>query len=134
MPNNIVQIDLTKLDEEISSIDRDIEMLVKKKNQKIDLREYIKTISTPLPVPTFKAKTFSAVEQVLGISDFLVNYIKDNKDIETRLLVDAYSLYLGKPAKDVYNNVANALSRLKSQGRIDFKVNETARGEWYFIK
>lgn len=66
-----------------------------------------------------------------GVSDFILNFLKDQNGSESRVIVEAYAKSVKKEPKQVYNNIANALSRLKSNGKLENREKEGGRSDWF---
>ena len=131
MSNNIVEIDLNKLDAAIVEAQKQLEVLIstKKYAQSIAIKAspVLQTAETTASnnkstVRDTKAKSTSVSKAakplkatgVLGVTDFILKFLKSNDKVDSNAVIKAYSVYLNKTEEQVTGNVANALSRLKT--------------------
>lgn len=156
MTPNKIEIDLSKLENEILGFDEVIENAYKvieaakqERSLKVQLRDYI--ISDYLPnystdnepdlalkedeqVHFFEVKT-GKVGQPTGISDFLRSYIINNKSAHTKAISEAYAKEINARLDSNFKKtVSRALTRLKLSGEIDNELKDggkRAGSIWY---
>lgn len=126
MGSNIITLDISKLDNEIYAIEAQIAELNAKKAMKIELREYIKKNAISNQQEPVKHPE-NAFYENMGISDFIVTYLKYYKDSDTKSIISAYCHLKNKKYDEVANNVSNALSRLKTAGELRSEEQEGGR-------
>lgn len=113
MAENIVQIDLAKIDSDILAIESEISALEAKKALKLGVKEFLINNALPKNGHTVTTTLIATTAQYGGISDFIVNFLASNPGVDTRAVITAYAAHTGKQYDDVSNNISNALSRLK---------------------
>ena len=113
MTENIIQVDLSKIDSEILSIESEISALEAKKAKKLDVKDFLINNALPKNGHTVAATVIATAAQYGGISDFIVNFLGNNPGVDTRAVITAYASHTGKSYDDISNNISNALSRLK---------------------
>jgi len=158
MPHKKIEIDLDKLESEISDYDKVIEnankvieVATNERVLKTQLRDYITSnysVSTrnnamPLLIPSLdnsskNSNQTGGVGQPTGISDFIRDYIKRNPNAHTTNIGKAYANHENVPFNaDLKRKVSRALTRLKKAGEIDNKLKEggkRAGSNWTYIK
>ena len=127
MENNIVQIDLGKIDAEIAELRQKIDLL-------LNTKKYAQKIA--INGNNYPSQSMSNdIPPNMGVSDFLLLFLKNNGRVDTKIVKQAYASYTKKSVDDIGGNVSNALSRLKSERKIDNKENPGGRksGSVWFI-
>lgn len=143
MSNNIVEIDLAKLEADIIETQNRLALLMstKKYAQSIALKpapaEVVKVASLPKDKPKKVAKSAPAQKKsLLSITEFILKFLKSNDKVDSNAINKAYSVYVNKTEKQVEGNVANALSRLKTSKMVNNepKPNGKKGSLWFLIK
>ena len=141
-------IDLSKVEEEILAIDEKIASLNRDKEIKIAVKNYIleygiftkdsskNNFSTQGSFSTHT--TINPIvendgELKIGVSEFILNYLKEQQQAGTSNIINAYSKAKKKGYEVVRNNVSNALSRLKESNKI-IVVEKNAFGSVFALK
>lgn len=127
MSENIVQVDVAKIDNEIKDLKSQIEHLTEQLEMREAMKKYIQTVavhSNPLE------------GQSVGISDFIMSHLKLHPHSDTKDVINAYAEIMSVKYGDVSNNISNALSRLKTAGKINNQLKNGGRkaGSTWFIK
>ena len=138
MTENIVQIDLAKIDIEISAIENEIAELEAKKSLKIGVKDFLlkNAISKNGGTKTITQSIINGSVQYGGISEFIVKFLEGHPGADTRAVITAYATHMGKKYDDVSNNISNALSRLKDskiRGEEKDSGGRKAGLNWYKI-
>jgi hypothetical protein len=140
MANNIIQIDISKIDPEVQEIEKKISELHVQIDELMDQIEFKKRLkkyalnlngnSMPL------TKEINSERAIKGISEFIINFLLNNGKSASKTINSAYADHLGKHAEEVRNNISNALSRLKDSGRIGSEGNGGKGGghRWFAKK
>lgn len=132
VPNqNIIPLDLNRLDADILSIDEKISSLQAQRAELVMVRNYITKLS-----PIKEQPTFSFPSSDVGISEFILTLLEQGK-LDTVQIAMEYGKSVGKNSEDVRNNVSNALSRLKDKDLIRRIPKGQGRKEgsiWELIK
>ena len=144
MTNNIVEIDLSKLDAEIAALQLQIELLTNTKRYAESIGMKSKAIPVIKKVAGRKAgvkvkKTAKTIKQpkakgTLGVTDFILAFLKGNEHSDANTVIKAYATYCKKTEKQVTGNVSNALSRLKTAKKANnrAKADGKKKGtEWF---
>ncbi len=123
MSKNLVQVDISKIDEEIANFQKEIDF-------RISLKKYAQSVSV------VTSKAISIKKNRVGndsVTGFVMNYLIDKKQKSVREIIQSYAQQNGKEYKEVQNNISNTLSRLKKQGKIDSKKDPEIGGVWFKI-
>ena len=148
MTNNIVEIDLSKLDAEIAALQLQIELLTNTKRYAESIGMKSKAIPVIKKVAGRKAgakasvkvkKASKTIKQpkakgTLGVTDFILAFLKGNEHSDANTVIKAYATYCKKTEKQVTGNVSNALSRLKTAKKANnrAKADGKKKGtEWF---
>ena len=162
MTNNIVEIDLDKLDAEIVSLQQQIDLLMNTKRYAMSMGMKQKSTSASTPVvarksagrkPGKKNATKKAtvvpkaapkkagrpgrqpkVKGTLGVTDFILAFLKGNGHSDANTIIKAFATYAKKTEKQVTGNVSNALSRLKTAKKANNKPKADGKKkgtEWF---
>ena len=77
----------------------------------------------------------STKKDKLKITEFILTFLKSNDKVDSNAIIKAYSVYLNKTEDQVENNVANALSRLKSLSKVNNepKADGKKKGTLWFL-
>ncbi len=141
MANNIVEIDLNKLDADIAETQKQLELLIstRKYAQSIAIKAdqvlvnkeetQTKTVSSPAKKSSSKAS--------LGVTKFILSFLRGNDKVDSNTIIKAYATYLKKTEKQVAGNVANALSRLKSSHKVNNAPTPEGKKKgthWFLLK
>lgn len=129
MSKNIVEIDLGDIDIEIQALQK-----------KIDVLNGIKDYATqrgvsPIATPSNSASTQAPPGKLIGVSEFILNHLKQYGKVDTKSIIMGFAFHLQKDYAEVSGNVSNALSRLKTDGKINSQQREGGRkaGSLWFI-
>jgi len=134
MESTLVTLDISKLDNDILDIEKEISVLNTKKALKVELREYIKKNAIVNGTPQANTHPDNAFDKNMGVSDFIMTYLKYYPASDTKSIITAYAIKKELKYDDVANNVSNALSRIKTAGRIRSEEQEGGRRAgliWY---
>jgi len=179
--NNIVQIDLDKLDADIADMQKQLELLIstrdwaqsfaartgsrspvqepaKKRGRKPGSKKAAPKEAAPKEAgdmnaapeapkkrgrkPGYKKASSAGVKNTggkssLGVSDFIIHFLNSNDKVDSGGVIKAFATYTKKSEKQVTGNVANAMSRLKSAGKIsnEARVDGKKKGSvWFTVK
>lgn len=129
MPD-VLQIDLTKIDIEIQHLEAQFIEIKKRLDDKRRLREYLLEASKDYSVTSSNEISLNDKGQ-FEISEFLLNYLKENGEAYTSDIIQAFADVTKKPFDLSRSNVSNALTRLKSNKKVDNKKDKEGRGVWF---
>lgn len=118
MTENIVQVDLSKIDSEILALENEIAALNAKKAIKLGVKEFVLANALPANGHAVQFKPTIDTTQYGGISEFIIAFLGNNPGCDTRAIINAYAAHTRKKYDDISNNISNALSRLKTMGKI----------------
>lgn len=76
----------------------------------------VKTATTPVPVKAASQKSSSS--NPLGLTGFILDYLKKNPKSESKPIIDAFMIASGNKSNGAKANVANTLSRLRKEGKL----------------
>lgn len=132
-----IQIDLSKLDNEILIIEKRISILKKELEMKQDLKKYAVSISVKDNSPASIEITATPTDtQKIKVSEFIIEFLGESKH-PTKDIVIAYANKIGSIEEKVYNNVSNALSRLKADNKVNSEsigIGRRSGYNWFTVK
>ncbi|MES2776348.1 MAG: hypothetical protein V4722_19385 [Bacteroidota bacterium] len=135
MDSNILQVDISKIDKEMEEISSKIAIHQERLAKLTEFRSYINAIVCSGPTDT---EVKPIVEQGVnsGVSDFILSMLANGRKCHTKDIIQSYANYVGQGYDKVSGNVSNALSRIKTAGKIDNQVSEGGRkqGSLWFLK
>jgi hypothetical protein len=93
--------------------------------------------TTPVPAKTASAATPSkntAPSKAIGLTDFIVDYLKKNPKSENKAITESYMKTTGKKLEDIRFNLANTLSRLRRENKVKAQDGPKGRGFLWSLK
>ena len=144
MSNNIVEIDLSKLEADIIETQNKLALLMSTKKyaqsiavstSRVVVNKEV-AITKEKPTKASSKTTQTPKKKLLSVTDFILKFLKSNDKVDSNAINKAYSVYVSKTEKQVEGNIANALSRLKTAKKVNNepKPNGKKGSLWFLIK
>ncbi len=109
MQQNIIPVDLDKIDIAIRETALHLEMLS-------TMKKYILSMANQNSTPVAPKKDKEGKK--MKISEFLLYFLGEHGKSDAKVITQAYADYINSSYEDESGNVSNALSRLKTAGKI----------------